>query len=194
MTIVITSDDRSRTINGREIALLPNVIRSIRQKTQYTNDEILVIDNGNLSQATLDFLSTVPHRRVTYTIEGKFNFAHKLNFSVRHAGDDQLVILNDDVEVISPGWLHALLEYGEDPAVGAVGAKLYFPNGRLQHVGVVLGVNGIAAHSFHQGRESPRLLRVHARAAQLLRGDGRVPHDAARRVRRNGRLQRSARH
>ena len=151
VTIVITTDDRSRTINGREIALLPNVIRSIRQKTQYTNYEILVIDNGNLSAATMDFLSTVTHRRVTYTIEGKFNFAHKLNFSVRHAGDDQLVILNDDVEVISPGWLHALLEYSEDPGVGAVGAKLYFPDGRLQHVGVVLGVNGIAAHSFHQG-------------------------------------------
>lgn len=151
VTIVITTDDRSRTINGREIALLPNVIRSIRQKTQYTNYEILVIDNGNLSQATMDFLSTVPHHRATYTIEGRFNFAHKLNFSVRHAGDDQLVILNDDVEVISPGWLHALLEYSEDPAVGAVGAKLYFPDGRLQHVGVVLGVNGIAAHSFHQG-------------------------------------------
>jgi GT2 family glycosyltransferase len=150
VSIVLTTDDRQRDVNGKLIALLPTAIRSIRQKTLYSNYEIIVIDNGRLSDATQDFLKSVPHRRVSYAIEGDFNFAHKLNFSVRHARGEHLVILNDDVEVISSNWLTAMLEYSQDPAIGAVGAKLYFADGRLQHAGVVLGVSGLAAHVFHQ--------------------------------------------
>ena len=150
ISIVVTTDDRQRMVDGRSIALLPTAIRSIRQKTLYPNYEIVIVDNGRLSDATRDFLKTVPHRRVSYTIEGDFNFAHKLNFSVRHATGEHLVLLNDDVEIISSNWLNAMLEYSQDPAIGAVGAKLYFGDGRLQHAGIVLGVSGLAAHVFHQ--------------------------------------------
>lgn len=150
VSIVLTTDDRQRDVNGKLIALLPTAIRSIRQKTLYSNYEIVVIDNGRLSDATQDFLKTVPHRRVSYTIEGEFNFAHKLNFSVRHAAGEHLVLLNDDIEVIGSSWLTAMLEYSQDPGIGAVGAKLYFADGRLQHAGLVLGVSGLAAHVFHQ--------------------------------------------
>ena len=67
---------------------------------------------------------------------------------------EHLVILNDDVEVISSEWLKALLEYAQDEAIGAVGAKLSIPDGRLQHTGIVLGVCGVAAHVFHRRRAS----------------------------------------
>ena len=60
------------------------------------------------------------------------------------------MLLNDDVEVLTAGWLSSMLEYSQDPAVGAVGAKLLYPNGRLQHVGILIGVCGVAAHAFHQ--------------------------------------------
>jgi len=150
VTLVVTTDDRSRNLNGKMVALLPHLLRSVVQKTAYANYEILVIDNGQLSDATRDVLAGIPHRRVSYTIEGSFNFAHKLNFSMRHARGEHVVILNDDIEVIASEWLSAMLEYSQDPAIGAVGARLLYPDGRLQHIGMVMGVCGVAAHAFHQ--------------------------------------------
>ena len=149
VTLVITTDDRSRDVQGRLRALLPDCVDGIVRRTTYANYELLIIDNGQISDATRDMLAKVPHRRVSYRIEGDFNFAHKLNFSVTHARGEHLVVLNDDVEVISSEWLSAMLDLA-DPGVGAVGAKLYYPDGRLQHIGIVMGVCGLAAHAFHQ--------------------------------------------
>jgi GT2 family glycosyltransferase len=149
VTIVVTTDDRTRDVNGREMRLLTNCLHSVVQKTAYPNYEVLVIDNGRLSDESACFLSTVPHRRVSYAYNGAFNFAHKLNFSVRHARGEHLVIFNDDLEVISSEWMSAMLEFSQQPEIGAVGAKLLFPDGRLQHIGMVLGVCGVAAHAFH---------------------------------------------
>jgi GT2 family glycosyltransferase len=61
-----------------------------------------------------------------------------------------VLLLNDDVEPIERDWLAAMLEYAQQPAIGAVGAKLFYPDGRLQHVGVAVGVCGVAAHLLHQ--------------------------------------------
>lgn len=152
ISIVIPTDDRSRDVDGTLVALLPHCLKSIQQRTAYQNYELVIVDNGRMSDATRDVLAGIPHRRVSYTIEGDFNFAHKLNFSVGHARGEHLVILNDDVEVISSEWLTALLEYSQDPAIGAVGAKLFYPDGRLQHIGVAMGVCGIAAHLHHQAQ------------------------------------------
>lgn len=149
VTIVIPTDDRTRDVDGRLVPLLTNAIRSIRQKTSYRNYELLVVDNGRISDETLSYLSTVPHRRVSYKLEGAFNFSHKLNFCVRHATGEHLVVFNDDLEVINSEWLTAMLEYSQQPSIGIVGAKLFFPDGRLQHIGMVLGVCGVAAHPFH---------------------------------------------
>ena len=107
------------------------------------------MDNGRLRSDTLDVLAGVEHRRVSYRIEGAFNFAHKLNFAARHATGDHLVVFNDDIEVITDEWLTAMLEFSQQRDVGAVGAKLLYPDGRLQHAGIVLGVCGVAAHAWH---------------------------------------------
>jgi GT2 family glycosyltransferase len=149
VTIIVPTDDRSREIYGRVTPLLPHCIRSVVQKTAYSNYELLIVDNGRLSAATEAFLRSVPHRRVSFLDEGPFNFARKLNFAVSHATGEHLVIFNDDLEVIASEWLTALLEYSQQEGVGAVGAKLLFPDGRLQHVGMVLGVCGVAAHAYH---------------------------------------------
>jgi GT2 family glycosyltransferase len=149
VTLVVTTDDRTRGVGGRDVRLLPHCLRSVVEKTAASNYEILVVDNGRLSDETSRFLSTIPHRRVSYSYSGPFNFAHKLNFAVSHARGEHLVILNDDVEVISPEWLSAMQEFAQQPEIGAVGAKLLFPDGRLQHIGMVLGVCGVAAHAFH---------------------------------------------
>jgi GT2 family glycosyltransferase len=150
VSVVITTDDRSRDISGRAVALLPNALRSLFGKTTYGRYDVIVADNRNLSEASRTATAGMPYRLVSYDFTAPFNFAHKLNFAARHATGDYLVILNDDIEIVSPDWLEGLLEYAQEPEIGAVGAKLYYPDGRLQHAGLVLGVCGVAAHVFHQ--------------------------------------------
>jgi GT2 family glycosyltransferase len=149
VTIIVTTDDRTREINGREVRLLTNCLRSVVQKTHGANYEILVVDNGRLSDESAAFLSKVPHRRASFLYSGPFNFARKLRFAVGHARGEHLVLFNDDLEVMTSEWLSAMLEFSQQKEVGAVGAKLFFPDGRLQHIGLVLGVAGVAAHAFH---------------------------------------------
>ena len=81
---------------------------------------------------------------------GPFNFSRKINSARRRHRGAICCCFNDDVEVISPEWMSAMLENAQEPAIGAVGAKLLYPDGRLQHIGIVLGVAGLAAHAFHQ--------------------------------------------
>jgi len=150
VTVVVPTDGRSAEMRGGRVDLLVNCLQSVVARTTYAHYDILVVDNGTLSPEALAFLQDVPHRRVTYSYEPPFNFSHKLNFSARHAAGDHLVILNDDIEVIDGEWMTALLEFSQDPEIGAVGGKLLYPDGRLQHIGVVTGVCGIAAHVFHQ--------------------------------------------
>src|SRR5260370_7683374 len=85
-------------------------------------------------------------RRVSFTDE--FNLASKMNLGAAKAEGDHLLFLNDDTEIITPDWLECMLEYSQQPAIGAVGVKLLFPDGRIQHVGVVL-LDGDPCHPFY---------------------------------------------
>lgn len=122
--------------------------RSVLERTTYARYELLVVDDGHLSPAAQAYLALVPHRRISYAYSGPFSFAAKVNFCARHARGEHLVLLNDDTEVLTDEWLSAMLELSQQPAVGAVGAKLYYPDGSLQHVGVILGIGGGAGHVF----------------------------------------------
>ena len=79
-----------------------------------------------------------------------FNFSEKINSGAAIARGEQLLLLNDDTEALDDDWLEAMLEYSQLEGVAAVGAKLLYPDGRLQHIGLILGVCGVAAHAFHQ--------------------------------------------
>jgi GT2 family glycosyltransferase len=155
VTLVIPTAGRTAEQRGTLVDLLPQALRAVTDKTTWPRYEILIADNGDLRAETVaaveGLLARVPHRRVTYCQPpGPFNFSHKLNFAVSHCETEHFVIYNDDIEMITAAWIEGLLEFGQDPAVGAVGCRLLFPDGRLQHVGVVTGVNGVAAHLFHQ--------------------------------------------
>ena len=146
VTIVIPTDGRiARTPSGDRDLLL-QCLRSIVGRTAYRNYELLVVDNGRLSPRVLELLRSVPHNRVVYQAPTPFNFAAKVNFAVQHARGEHVLLLNDDTEVINDEWLSAMLEYSQLPEIGAVGGKLYYPDGRIQHVGVVLGIGGGACH------------------------------------------------
>jgi GT2 family glycosyltransferase len=159
VTLVIPSAGRMAEQRGTMVDLLPQAIRAVVDKTTWPNYQLLIADNGDLRPETVaaieTLLANVAHRRVTYQAPpGPFNFSHKLNFAVSHCDTELFVIYNDDIEMLTPSWIEGLLEFAADPAVGAVGCRLMFPDGRLQHVGVVTGVNGVAAHLFHQADAS----------------------------------------
>jgi len=154
-SLCILAGNNRATVEGKgNIDLLENFVKSIVAKTDYPNYEIVVVDDGNLSDSTRRALSGLPYRLESFTepdrpLNFPFNFAKKANFAFRQARGRHIVLLNDDMEVISEEWLSAMIEFTQQPRVGVVGARLLFPDGRIQHVGVVLGVNRRAAHPFH---------------------------------------------
>ncbi len=104
------------------------------------------MDNGTEDPESLSYLEQLPHAVVVDS--APFNFARLCNGSVAHAAGDHLLFLNNDVEVITPDWLEALVEHSQRTGVGAVGAQLLYPDSTLQHAGVTLGVAGVASHAF----------------------------------------------
>jgi GT2 family glycosyltransferase len=148
VSIIIPTDARIADTAAGPRDLLLTCVRSVVERTTYKNYELLIIDNGHLSAAAETYLAMVPHRRVTYRYDEPFNFAAKVNFAAHYARGEHLLLLNDDIEVIGEEWLSAMLEFSQQRDVGAVGAKLYFPDGRLQHIGVVIGIGGGACHIF----------------------------------------------
>jgi GT2 family glycosyltransferase len=146
VTILIPTAGRiARTPDGNRDVLL-QCLRSIVERTTYKHYELLIVDTGRLSPQVFDFLRGVPHRRVVHEVRGAFNFAATINAGARQARGDHLLLLNDDTEVISEEWISAMLEFSQQPKIGAVGGKLFYPDGRIQHVGVVLGIGGGACH------------------------------------------------
>lgn len=156
VSILIPTDGRIAETPGGSRDLLLACVRSIVEKTTGVRYELVIVDNGRLSPEVLAYLGGVAHRRVTYDSPGPFNFAAKVNFAARYAEGEHLLLLNDDTEVRSPEWARAMLEFSQQRGVGVVGSKLFYPDGRIQHVGVVLGIGGGACHVFAgQGGETP---------------------------------------
>jgi GT2 family glycosyltransferase len=111
---------------------------------------VIVADASGVQPSTHRALAGTRHRVVVHSADGPFNFSRKINEGVAASTGEHIVLFNDDLEAIDGEWMTAMLEYSQEPDIGAVGAKLLYPDGRLQHVGIVLGVNGIAAHAYHQ--------------------------------------------
>lgn len=131
------------------VDLLRQCVSSILDKTTYEDYEILVIDNGSIEPETHKYFEQLRMRGVRI-IEwaSPFNYSGINNFAVDHASGDMLAFVNNDIEVIDPDWLREMVSHAVKPGVGAVGAKLLYPDGSIQHAGVVLGVHGVAAHAY----------------------------------------------
>ncbi|WP_246733032.1 glycosyltransferase [Methylobacterium sp. BTF04] len=135
VSIVIPSAGRDSVVGGRSVDLLAACLASIRQTSLYDAIEIVVVDNGDLRPQTQAALDRHGARRVTYA-QPVFNVAAKMNLGARAAAGDVLVFLNDDIAVITPDWIEAMLALLQIPGVGAVGPKLLFETGEIQHAGV----------------------------------------------------------
>ncbi|MEJ7841886.1 MAG: glycosyltransferase [Rubrobacter sp.] len=134
------------------VSTLKNCVESIERHTDYENYEVLIVDNDSVDPATLEYLSSTPHKVVPF--REPFNYSRINNFAVSQAEGEYVLLLNDDTEVTEGGWLEEMLGQAQRPGVGAVGAKLLYPNDTVQHAGVLVGVGdpwgpGIAVHA-HQ--------------------------------------------
>ncbi|MGK5024665.1 glycosyltransferase family 2 protein [Janthinobacterium sp. RB2R34] len=135
------------TRNGLD--LLRTCVQSILARTTYPHYEILIVDNGSDDPATLEWLAGVQHdQRVRVLRDDRpFNYSALNNGAVRHARGEVLGLLNNDLEVITPDWLDEMVSHALQPGIGAVGARLWYPDNTLQHAGVIVGLGGVAGHA-----------------------------------------------
>jgi len=135
------------TRNG--LYLIKQCIESILTKTTYKHYEILIVDNNSDDPDTLDyFASLVSDNRIhVLRDERPFNYSALNNAAVLQARGEYLGLINNDIDVISPQWLDEMVSLAAQPGVGAVGARLWYPNDTLQHGGVITGMGGVANHS-----------------------------------------------
>jgi GT2 family glycosyltransferase len=129
--------------------LLEPCVRSIAEKSTYDNYEIVVVDNQTTDGPTLAYLARFPGRVVRY--DHPFNYARMMNAAARATDCDVLLFLNNDTEVITPSWIEEMLEHAMRREVGAVGPRLYCPDGRVQHEGIVIGQGVWAGNVDHGG-------------------------------------------
>ncbi|MBF0286333.1 MAG: glycosyltransferase family 2 protein [SAR324 cluster bacterium] len=132
-----------------QFAILHKAIASILKKTTYQHFEILLVDNqsqASTRQQVTHLVDKHPQLKVM-DYPHDFNYSAINNIAASRANGDFLVLLNNDIEVITPKWLEWMLAYAQYPQHGAIGAKLYYPNGLLQHAGVTTGIFGVAGHT-----------------------------------------------
>ncbi len=141
VSLIIPTKDR--------VDLLSICINSILKKTIYQRFEIIVVDNNSQQVETHEYLTSITKDRRIRVLpyQSEFNFSAINNFAVRHALGGIIGLINNDVEVIEPFWLGEMVSHALRPGIGAVGAKLLYPDGRIQHAGVLLGIGGLADHA-----------------------------------------------
>jgi len=144
VSIIIPTRDQLPMLNG--------LIDSLLAKTSYRNYELLIVDNDSRDPAACAYLDGIerlnnPQLRVLRWPH-PFNYSAINNFAAAQARGEYLILLNNDTAVLHADWIEALLNHAQRPEVGIVGAKLHYPDGRIQHAGVVLGLRGPADHPF----------------------------------------------
>ena len=135
-----------------QLPMLQRCVESLLEKTRYAHYELLIVDNNSETVEACEWLAAVEQmneakvRVLRYP--HPFNYSAINNRAAREARGEYLVLLNNDTAIISESWLDELLNHAQRPEVGIVGAKLLYPDGRIQHAGVILGLRGPAEHPF----------------------------------------------
>lgn len=143
VSVIVPTRDAAR--------LLATCADSLLAHTDYPDYEVLVVDNGSVEPAALAYLARIEaeHSRVRVLRDPRpFNFSALNNRAAAEARGEVLILLNNDIEVVDPSWMRALVANAVRPDVGCVGARLLYPDGTLQHAGVVTGLHGLAGHPY----------------------------------------------
>lgn len=131
--------------------LLEKCLESIEEKSSWTNLELIILDNNSREKETFDLFESwkrkIGDRLKIIRCDFPFNFAKMNNLGAEAASGDYLILLNNDTEVVSPNWIEEMLMIAQWPEIGAVGAKLLYPSGNIQHAGILLADRSIAMHA-----------------------------------------------
>lgn len=130
--------------------LVMQAVETVLELTKYPNYEIIIIDNGSVKQESIDYFRQIENAGVARVIrdERSFNYSQLNNSAVKCAKGELVLLLNNDIEIASDNWLDELVSLSGLNNVGIVGAKLLYPDERMQHAGVVVGMGGVAGHIF----------------------------------------------
>lgn len=149
ISIIIPNRDEPRS--------LKQCLASI-ERSSYRNVELLIVENQSKLRETFRCYAELEQQKNVrlLTWDQSFNYAAANNFAATEAKGDVLLFLNNDVQAINPDWLERMVEHALRPEVGAVGAKLYYPDGSIQHAGVILGIGGVGGHwHLYKARTEP---------------------------------------
>lgn len=132
--------------------ILKTCLDSIFELTDHPNYEIIVISNGSSETALFELLKQMKEKHrgsfSWYELDKPFNFSELMNYGVERSSGEQLVFLNNDTEIIDPAWMTTMCKWSARKSIGAVGVKLLYHNDTIQHAGVIIGLGGVAGHTF----------------------------------------------
>ena len=155
VSIVIPTANGQVDLVGQSEHHIDAVVASIEQKTSYGSYEIIIVHNGDLTEAQQARFERDPRITLVTYSETNFSLSRKINIGAEAAKGEFLILLNDDIRIITPDWIELMLGMAQREGVGAVGAKLLFPNNTIQHAGVAV-LNGLPGHP-HYGEHKDSL-------------------------------------
>lgn len=126
-------------------------LESVYEKTTYKNYEVVVVNNNSQKEETFKLFEEYKKKYDNFSVidaNFEFNYSKINNLAISKTKSDYIVLLNNDIEVITPNWLELMIGYASQNHIGAVGAKLLYPDNTIQHGGVILGLGGVASHAF----------------------------------------------
>ncbi len=136
--------------NKDHIDDLDKCLTSLYEKSTYKNIEVLIVENNSTEKGTFDYYEKAQkeyNNLKVITWDNGFNYSAINNFAEKQAQGEYILLLNNDIEIITPDWLEQMLMFAQRDDVGAVGVKLYYPDDTIQHAGVIVGLGGVAGHS-----------------------------------------------
>jgi GT2 family glycosyltransferase len=149
VSIVIPTGGQVREVRYEKLVLVANCLESIVERTTYSNYEVICVLDDSTPDSVRDELSTLGGDRLQLVdFDRPFNFSGKINVGAARASGEHLVLLNDDIEVATPGWIERMVMYSMIPEVGAVGGRLLWEDGRIQHAGIRIN-DGLPGHPYY---------------------------------------------
>ena len=151
VSILILTNNAEIELPGRaRFTMVDNLVTSIAERTSYANYQTVVVDHRNSTVEQIALYKRLGVALHHYDGPTKpFNYSDKSNFGLSRIDTEHVVLMNDDMEVFDGEWLSSLLEFSQNPEIGACGGKLLHADGTIQHAGVVLGPHGGASHIYH---------------------------------------------
>lgn len=138
---------------------LEKCLSSVYEKSTYKNFEVIVVENNSTEKETFEYYAQAQSKYENLKViiwESGFNYSAINNFAVEKTSGEYILLLNNDIEVLTPDWIEQMLMFAQRKDVGAVGCKLYYDDDTIQHAGVIVGLGGVAGHSHkYFAKENP---------------------------------------